>query len=245
MLLPIVGMADSISPETFSTTLNVGESTTIKKLVTVTEGTPTSAKVDVFFLTDSTGSMGGLINAVKTSASDILNNTSGLGDVAFGVGEYKDIFDTFTYRMNQDITTDTAAAQAGINQWFAAGGDDIPEANLHALEQVATTASWRDDSTRILVWFGDEPGQTRVPDPQKHQLLLHYRRRISSSKRSTYVILMGLDKQLVSQMQQVAIYSPESIRVISLRKSTLPLARSLLNTRKSLWASATCQTECM
>jgi len=157
LILPAFAMADFISPASYETTLGIGESTTIHKTVTIDENI-TSAKVDVFFLSDTTGSMGGLISSVKSSASTILSNTSTLGDVAFGVGEYRDIYDSFTYRTNQNITSDTAAVQAGINMWAAGGGGDWPEANLYALEQVATTASWRPDSTRILVWFGDAPG---------------------------------------------------------------------------------------
>lgn len=150
-------LADSISPATYETTLNPGESKTITKTVTVTEEV-TSAKVDVFFLTDTTGSMGALINSVKTSASEILSSASGFGDVAFGVGEYKDFTDAYAYRLNTDITTNTAAVQAGINAYSASGGGDWHEANLFALNEVATGAAWRDDSTRILVWFGDAPG---------------------------------------------------------------------------------------
>lgn len=155
---PGLAFADSIDPSSYSDTLLVGESATITKTVTVTEAAPTTAKVDVFFLTDSTGSMGGAIGAVKASASTILASAAGLGDVAFGVGEYRDIGDVFTYRTNTDITTSTATAQAGINAWNAAGGGDWYEAQLFALETVAETTSWRDDSTRILVWFGDAPG---------------------------------------------------------------------------------------
>jgi len=55
-----------------------------------------------------------LINSVKTNATAILASTAGLGDVAFGVGEYKDVGDVYVYRQNQDITTSQAAAQAGI-----------------------------------------------------------------------------------------------------------------------------------
>lgn len=156
--LPALALADSISPSSYATTLGVGESVTIAKTVTVNAGTPTTARVDVFFLTDATGSMFGLINSVKTSASTILANTSALGDVAFGVGEYKDLGDDFVYLRNQDITTNAALAQAGINTWAAGGGGDYPEANLFALEQVANNTGWRPGSKRILVWFGDAPG---------------------------------------------------------------------------------------
>lgn len=150
-------LADSITPVSYSGTLGAGESVTINKTVTVT--TAPTGLVDVFFLTDSTGSMGGAIGSVQSSASSILSTVSGMGaDVAFGVGEYKDVGDTFVYQLNTDITTSTAAAQTGINAWSAYGGGDGPEAQLYALDQVATTSSWRTGSTRIVVWFGDYPG---------------------------------------------------------------------------------------
>jgi hypothetical protein len=158
LMTPLQSLADSISPDSYTATIGVGETTTIHKTVTITEEV-TSAKVDVFFLTDTTGSMYGLIDSVKTAASGILSAASGFGDVAFGVGEYRDFGDYYgAYRLNTDITTDTTAVQAGINLYTAGGGGDWEEANLYALNEVATTTSWRDDSTRILVWFGDAPG---------------------------------------------------------------------------------------
>lgn len=43
---------------------------------------------------------------------------------------------------------------------MANGGGDIPEANLHALSEVATSSSigWREGTRMILVYFGDAPG---------------------------------------------------------------------------------------
>ena len=150
-------VADSITPDTYSTTLNVGESVTIRKTVEITER-PSSARVDVFFLSDTTGSMGGEIGQVKTNALSVLSNISGLGDVQFAVGEYKDITDAFTYRLNTALTSNTTDVQAGINAWSATGGGDYAEANLFGLEEAAENTPWRDGSTRILIWFGDAPG---------------------------------------------------------------------------------------
>lgn len=157
MLLPAAAMADSISPAAFDATLNVGESVTITKTVTV-DREATTSKVDVFFLMDETGSMGGDIAAVKAAASSILATAAGFGDVHFGVGGYRDIFDSFTYRTLTDMTGSQATAQAAITAWTASGGGDTPEANLFGLEQVANTISWRPGSERILLWFGDAPG---------------------------------------------------------------------------------------
>jgi hypothetical protein len=158
LLFPVNALADTVVPSNFATSLKPGKSVTITKTVTITAGTPTSAKVDIFFLADTTGSMGGPLDAVKTGAADIMAGTTSLGDVAYAVGEYKDVGDAFVYRLNQDITKDTAAVQTGINAWFATGGGDTPEGQIYALYQLANTTSWRPGSTRIVVWFGDAPG---------------------------------------------------------------------------------------
>lgn len=157
-------MADSISPDAFEATLEVGESVTITKTVTVDAGTLTTGKVDIFFLADTTGSMGGYINTVRNYANDIFSTTESFGDVAWGVGEYKDFTDSFTWRLNQEITQDTAALSTGLNQWRASGGGDYPEANLEGLVQTANNpdVGWRDDSSRFVVWFGDAPGHDPV-----------------------------------------------------------------------------------
>lgn len=159
LALPSLALADSVTPTSFSDTLAPGASTTITKTITVNAGTPTTAKVDVFFLADTTGSMGGEISAVKTGASAMLSSLSGLGDVQFGVGEYRDFGDPYAYRLNTAMTSSSASAQTGINAWSASGGGDWEEAQLYALTNAAgSSTGWRAGSTRILVWFGDAPG---------------------------------------------------------------------------------------
>lgn len=170
LVMGSAAFADSIDPASYSTTLAVGESVTIRKTVTVDAGPPTTSKADVFFLSDTTGSMFGVIDAVRTNAAAILAGTTGFGDVAWGVGEYKDFevpgtpwgsFGDFPWRLNQAITTDTTAVQNGIDQWSASGGNDLPESNLYALSQAASgdpAVGWRDDAAKFIVWFGDAEG---------------------------------------------------------------------------------------
>lgn len=159
----IPAMADSISPSSVTTTIPLGGSTTVTKTVTINAGVPTSSTVDVFFLADTTGSMGGIISSVAGSASAIMSATSGLGNVAWGVGDYKDGTpgnpDAYAYRLDQAITTNTSNVQAGINMWSAYGGYDYPESDIYGLDQAATDPStgWRTGSARILVWMGDAP----------------------------------------------------------------------------------------
>ncbi len=124
---------------------------------------------DVYFLADTTGSMGNIINAVKNGAATILTTLSGLPgvDMKFGVGNYKDFGsgDPFCFQHQINIG---GAAQTGINGWNASGGGDGPEGQLFALDQIAQspTIGWRPGSQRILVWFGDAPGHDPICAPQ-------------------------------------------------------------------------------
>lgn len=150
--------ADSISPNLFSDTIAVGGSTTVHKTVTVTAGTPTSALVDVVFLTDTTGSMGSIISAVTSGFSSISSSLAGLGDVQFAVQEYKDVGDAFVWRQNTSMTGNLASVQTGLDAYSASGGGDTPEANLYGLQQAADATAWRTGSTRFVVWAGDAVG---------------------------------------------------------------------------------------
>ncbi|MBL4667607.1 MAG: hypothetical protein JKY04_09525 [Sneathiella sp.] len=98
------------------------------------------------------------IAAVKADAAAILAGIGGLGDVHFGVGEYRDFGDAYVTKLNTPLGPSEAAASAGITTWAASGGGDFFEANLLALSEVATDTPWRAGSTRIIVWFGDAPG---------------------------------------------------------------------------------------
>jgi len=170
-LMPMPVMADSITADTFSAVIKKGGDVSVKRRVTITEEV-TSAKVDIFFLFDTTGSMGDLLDSTKENATDILNNASGLGDVAFGVGYYEDFpvgsyggrVDT-SYELVRDITTSSSAAQNAINSLSLGYGGDWPEANLYALDKVATSTNWRENSTRIVIWFGDAVGHDGKLDP--------------------------------------------------------------------------------
>jgi len=151
-----VAQAGSITPSTFETTIEVGETVSVEKTVTTDVGG--ASRADIFFLTDDTGSMGGPITAVRNAASALLTSLQGsIADVAFGVGSYDgDPREgvplssppatnlTAAYSQQQAITTNSAAAQTAINTWAASGGGDGPEANFFALHQVATEGGLTD-----------------------------------------------------------------------------------------------------
>lgn len=154
--VPAAAIAGSISPATFEATIAVGGSVTVTK--TVTTDAIGASKVDVFFLTDDTGSMGGVINNVRNTAGALLTQLqSTYTDIAFGVGSYDgDPREgvllasppaanlTAAYSRQSMITTNIAQVQAAINTWAAGGGGDDPEANFFALHQVATSGGLTD-----------------------------------------------------------------------------------------------------
>lgn len=153
LLAPAMANGQALTPESFEATIDVGESVTVVKTVT----TPVTGAdmVDVFFLADNTGSMGGILNSVKSFAGDLLSELDlSIGDVAFGVGRYLGDPREFgvaspataqaAYTLQQAISTDNTASQTAINAWFASGGGDLPEANFFALQQVATSGAATD-----------------------------------------------------------------------------------------------------
>jgi hypothetical protein len=148
--------APGVDPATVDITLLPGQSTTITKNVTTAEIPPNP---DLVLLADTTGSMGTAIDNVKANAGEVTSTVLAAQPTAqFGVSSYKDEGDSYLFNVEQNITADTAAVQAGIDQWGASGGGDSAESAINALYELATGAmSFRPGGTRIVAWFGDVP----------------------------------------------------------------------------------------
>lgn len=176
--LPSAARAASISPDSFEATIGVGETTFVDKTVTLDPSGV--SKIDLLFLADNTGSMGGVINSVKAEATSILSEfESAFSDIDFGVARYlRDPSESPSvgggvnaYELLTPISSDNTTVIAGINSWFAGGGFDFPEANLYALQQAATEGAatpsgvnggaktgWREGAKKVIAIFGDAPG---------------------------------------------------------------------------------------
>jgi hypothetical protein len=160
-------LADSISPLTFSADLAMGESVTIEKTVVIEAAGPSDALIDIHFLFDTSGSMGGVINGAKDAAAGIFTALSGFGDVAASVGVYSEAARTPTSPagstapglvVNQDLTTNVATSIAAINAVTLGnpdGGGDGPENGVNGIELATESLSWRPGSTRFMFVFGD------------------------------------------------------------------------------------------
>jgi hypothetical protein len=101
------------------------------------------SEADVIFSIDTTGSMGGAINNLKTNlASMAAKLQTKIKSVALGVVEHKDFGDPFVVQYDWRITTVNTAAglsgvQGALNTLSASGGGDSPEAGWEALYSVA------------------------------------------------------------------------------------------------------------
>jgi len=153
-LLASGAFADSISPTSYSASLGVGESVTITKTVTVTAAPPTSALVDIMFVFDTTGSMGGAIAGAKATATSLLANLNATygGGVGSGVAFYNDP----GAGVLSGITTTSATTVATIATLGASGGGDYPELGYAGISAAAAPATgWRAGSNRFIVALGD------------------------------------------------------------------------------------------
>jgi hypothetical protein len=159
--------AITISPTENKLALRPGD-TSDEVITVVIPANSSIPKADVYFLADTTGSMGSILSAVQGGANNVLTALNGLGlDFAFGVGNYKDFpNDPYAFQHQLSPTNVAANVTTAISAWSASGGNDTPEGDLFALDRLAESPGggigWRSGSKRIVVWFGDAPGHDPV-----------------------------------------------------------------------------------
>jgi hypothetical protein len=169
--LPVSASADSLTPNTFSTTISVGGTTDISKTGVISAGAPTTANADVMFIVDTTGSMGTAITAVTGALSGTVSALSAFGNIATGAAQYKDKtndgYDPFDYQLDQAITTNSSLTQSALGSYTASGGGDTPEQGLYALDQAATSpdTGWQAGAKKIEVIVGDAPSHVQPDFP--------------------------------------------------------------------------------
>ena len=107
---------------------------------------------DVAFLLDTTCSMQGTINAMKTEYSNIVNDLAAeIPDAEYAVGTYDDYafsgmgdsgWGDRPFIMLQQVTHDISAVQSSISGINTHNGVDLPESGMEALYQTATGAGY-------------------------------------------------------------------------------------------------------
>jgi hypothetical protein len=134
----------------------VGAALAIAASVTIANAAVSRPRVEVAFVLDSTGSMGGLIEGAKQKIWSIANAVIGRSpapDVRIGLISYRDrAGDEYVTRLF-DLTDDIDAVFGNLQSFRADGGGDDLESVNQALHEAVTRMSWSKDPKVLKVVF--------------------------------------------------------------------------------------------
>jgi uncharacterized protein YegL len=134
---------------------------------------PVAAKrVEVVFVLDTTGSMGGLIHAAKEkiwSIASTLAQAQQAPEISMGIVAYRDRGDAYVTQV-VDLNRDLDSMYTKLMDFAADGGGDGPEAVNEALEAAISRMSWSQDQGTYKVVFlvGDAPPHMDYQDDVKY-----------------------------------------------------------------------------
>lgn len=133
-------------------------------------------KIDVIFALDTTGSMGGLIEAAKEkiwSIATTLSRGQPAPEIRIGLVAYRDRGDAYVTQVH-DLSTDLDSLYATLMDFQADGGGDGPESVNQALDDAVNKVSWSQDANAYKVVFlvGDAPPHMDYQDDVKYPQIL-------------------------------------------------------------------------
>jgi len=133
---------------------------------------PARPHVEVAFVLDTTGSMGGLIQAAKEKIWAIANTLASAKpapDIKMGLVGYRDRGDVYVTKLT-DLTDDLDAVYEELMRFQADGGGDSPESVNQALNEAVTKINWSKDEKAYKVIFlvGDCPPHMDYSDDVKY-----------------------------------------------------------------------------
>ena len=162
---------------TFTTTVRT-LALAIAALPLIAVASPANAKptIEVAFVLDTTGSMGGLIEGAKRKiwsiATAIADGNADV-DIRMGLVTYRDIGDDYVTR-TYDLTTDIQDLYANLLAVKARGGGDWPESVNEALDVTVNKLKWTpgSDARRIVFLVGDAPPHMDYAQDTKYPVTL-------------------------------------------------------------------------
>ncbi len=133
---------------------------------------PARPQIEVVFVLDTTGSMGGLIQAAKEKIWAIANtlaSTKPSPDIKMGLVGYRDRGDTYVTKLT-DLTDDLDVVYEELMGFQAQGGGDTPESVNQALYEAVTKIRWSEDgkSYRVIFLVGDCPPHMDYEDDVRY-----------------------------------------------------------------------------
>ena len=161
--------------------------------------------VEVVFVLDTTGSMGGLLEGAKSKiwyiANEIQNAKTNV-EVRIGLIAYRDRGDDYITK-HFPITSDIHSIYAELIEFQAGGGGDAPESVNQALYEAVQQQNWSDahDTLRIVFLVGDAPPKMNYQDDVK------YMQTVKLAKQKDIIIntiLAGNSQQTKTVWQEIA-----------------------------------------
>ncbi len=131
------------------------------------------ASIDVVFVLDTTGSMGGLIEGAKQKIWSIANQISQAQrtpTIRFGLVGYRDRGDDYVTTITP-LTEDIDTVYADLMNYKAQGGGDTPESVNEALFIAVERFEWtqQDGALKLIYLVGDAPPKMGYQDDVKYQ----------------------------------------------------------------------------
>jgi len=129
-------------------------------------------KVEVCFVLDTTGSMGGLIQGAKDKIWSIANemvSAKPTPEIRFGLIGYRDRGDEYVTQVHP-LSADLDDIYGKLTEFQAQGGGDTPESVNQALHEAVTKMEWSPgkDVLKIVFLVGDAPPQMSYQDDVKY-----------------------------------------------------------------------------
>lgn len=122
---------------------------------------PPRNRIEVCFVLDTTGSMGGLIGGARQKIWSIANeiiSAKPTPEIRIGLIAYRDRGDDYVTRI-YDLTNDIDAVYSQLQSFQANGGGDTPESVNEALQAAVENMTWTADRKvlKIIFLVGDAP----------------------------------------------------------------------------------------
>src|SRR5438093_12695185 len=161
-------------------------------------------RVEVTFVLDTTGSMGGLIEGAKRRIWSIARRI-GEGrprpDLRIALVGYRDLGDEYVTRVH-DLSGDMDEVYQNLSAFRADGGGDTPEHVSRALHDAVHRVSWsQGPGLRVIFLVGDAPPHVDYQDG------FDYHRHVAEARQRGVVvetILCGRDVQAAAVWQEIA-----------------------------------------
>jgi len=128
--------------------------------ININTSSSNSRKVEISFIVDATGSMSDELEFLKADLKGVIDSVKSISsnaDIYTSTVFYRDEGDEYVVKKS-DFTNNVAKSVFFINQQFANGGGDFPEAVHTALKTAADELQWSSDAkTRIAFLLLDAP----------------------------------------------------------------------------------------